>query len=212
MRQAVERYVKTCLGCQEQKCKNSRAEGFRAGHSVPPARFHTVAIDFITDLQPDAGGFDTILVTMDVLTKFVYLVPSMKTDCASTTAKRLFASVFCVHGAPMVLQSDRDTRFCSAFFNQLMRCFNVRQAVSCAYDHRFNGIVEKKNREVECLLRAVLAHYPDREFTESLFAKSASSFASISNWRSGGNARFRGLSWLRTSWSWWRIASSLSSI
>ena len=168
MRQSVERYVKTCLVCQEQKSKTDRAEGFRAGHSVPPARFHTVAIDFITDLQPDAVGFDQILVAMDVLTKFVYLVPSLKTDCASVTAKRLFSSVFCIHGAPMVLQSDRDTRFCSTFFSQLMRCFNIRQAVSCAYDHRFNGIVENKNREVECLLRSVLAHYPDREFTEFL--------------------------------------------
>ena len=127
MRDSVERYVKCCTGCQQQKCKNTREEGFRGGHSVPPFRWHTVAIDFITDLQPDAEGFDQILVVMCVLTKFVYLVPSMKTDSAEQTAKRLFGSVFAVHGAPRVLQSDRDTRFCSLFFTQLMRCFNIRR-------------------------------------------------------------------------------------
>jgi hypothetical protein len=127
-----------------------------------------VAIDFITDLEPDAEGFDQILVVMDVLTKFVYLVPCLKTDSAETTAKRLFAQVFCVHGAPVVLQSDRDTKFCSAFFSQLMVCFNVRQAMGGAYDHRWNGIVENMNRQVECLLRSVLAHHKDRAFTEYL--------------------------------------------
>ena len=168
MRASVERFVRSCLGCQERKSKNARAEGFRGGHSVPPARWHTVAIDFITDLEPDAEGFDQILVVMDVLTKFVYLVPCLKTDSAETTAKRLFAQVFCVHGAPVVLQSDRDTKFCSAFFSQLMVCFNVRQAMGGAYDHRWNGIVENMNRQVECLLRSVLAHHKDRAFTEYL--------------------------------------------
>ena len=68
----------------------------------------------------------------------------------------------------MILQSDRDSKFCSAFFTKLMQCFNVRQAMGTAYDHRFNGIVENKNREVECLLRSVLSQYPDRCFTEFL--------------------------------------------
>ena len=168
MRASVERFVKTCMGCQERKSKNARAEGFRGGHGVPPSRWHTVAVDFITDLEPDAEGFDQILVVMDVLTKFVYLVPGLKTDSAEATAKRLFAHVFCVHGAPVVLQSDRDTKFCSAFFTQLMGCFNVRQAMGGAYDHRWNGIVENMNRQVECLLRSVLAHHKDRAFTEFL--------------------------------------------
>ena len=168
MRASVERFVRSCLGCQERKSKNARAEGFRGGHSVPPGRWHTVALDFITDLEPDAEGFDQILVVIDVLTKFLYLVPCLKTDSAEATAKRLFAHVFCVHGAPVVLQSDRDTKFCSAFFTQLMLCFNVRQAMGGAYDHRWNGIVENMNRQVECLLRSVLAHHKDRAFTEYL--------------------------------------------
>ena len=89
MRKSVERYVKSCTGCQLQKSKNFRAEGFRGGHSVPPYRWYTVALDFITDLKPDADDFDQILVVMCALTKFVYLVPCVKTDDAESIAKRL---------------------------------------------------------------------------------------------------------------------------
>jgi hypothetical protein len=168
MRAAVERYVKCCLGCQQQKSKNFRAEGFRGGHSVPSRRWETVAVDFITGLQADSDGYDQVLVVMCTLTKFVYLVPSVSTDDAEQTAKRLFGSVFCVHGLPQRFQSDRDTRFCSAFFTQLMRCFRVSQHMGTSYDHRFNGIVENKNREVEVLLRSVLSQYQDRAFSEFL--------------------------------------------
>ena len=69
---------------------------------------------------------------------------------------------------PKVLRSDRDSKWCSAWFKALMKHFNVRQAMGTSHDHKFNGVVENVNKTVEVCLRSVLANYPDREFTDYL--------------------------------------------
>ena len=47
----------------------------------------------------------------------------------SDTANKLFAQVFCLHGLPSQLVSDRDKLFTSKFFAQLMRILNVKQVI-----------------------------------------------------------------------------------
>ena len=127
-----------------------------------------MGVDFITDLRETDEGFDTILTVVDSLTKFVYLIPAMKTDTAEDSAWRLFERVFCVHGMPRRLQSDRDPRWCASWFAALMRHFNVVQRMGTSYQHTFNGAVEVMNRHVEICLRSVLAHFEDRDFTDYL--------------------------------------------
>ena len=168
MRDSLERYIRVCEACRLIKSKNNKAEGFRGGHTAPSSRWETVALDFITDLVETEEGFDCILVVVDTLTKFVYLVPSCKSDSAEDTAWRLFERVFCVHGMPKTLQSDRDSKWCSVWFRSLMKHFNVRQTMGTSHDHKFNGVVEIVNKTVEVCLRSVLANYPDREFTDYL--------------------------------------------
>ena len=168
MKRSLSRYIRSCESCSVLKSKNTKAETFRAGHHIPGKRWEVVAVDFITDLQETEEGFNCILVVVDTVTKFTYLIPSCKTDTAEDSAWRIFAIVFSVHGLPRVLQSDRDSKWCSEWFTALMKCFNVRQSMGTSYDHKFNGVVEVLNKTVEVCLRSVLSNYPDREFTEYL--------------------------------------------
>ena len=94
MRGSLERYIRSCETCRLIKSRNIRNEGFRSGHRVSDSRWEVVAVDFITDLQVTEEGFDCILVAMDTLTKFTYLVPACKTDSAEDSAWRLFERVF----------------------------------------------------------------------------------------------------------------------
>ena len=55
-------------------------------------------MDFITDLQPTAEGYDSILVCTDRLSRYSYLIPAKKSDTSLITARRLFQVVFTVHG------------------------------------------------------------------------------------------------------------------
>ena len=62
MRGSMERYVNTCKSCKLMKSRNTKQEGFKAGHSVPAERWEVIAMDFILGLQETKDGFDAISV------------------------------------------------------------------------------------------------------------------------------------------------------
>ena len=104
----------------------------------------------------------------DKITKYAYFIPASKTDTAEDTANKLFAQVFCQHGLPLQMITDRDKLFTAKFFAQLMRIMNVKQVMGTSYQHNFNGAAERLNRTVEVMLRHVVGDYPDRDFDDYL--------------------------------------------
>jgi hypothetical protein len=125
-------------------------------------------MDWVTDLPQTAAGFDAVLVVVDRVTKYAYFVPAKKSDTAEITARRLFAVVFCVHGAPGTVVSDRDARFTSKFFGSLLGLMHVKQSMSTAYYHDLNGAVESLNKTMEVMLRHLFDEFPDHDFDELL--------------------------------------------
>ena len=137
-------------------------------HPIPEGRWEVIHADWITDLPMTAKGHDAILVVHDRVTKYAYFIPASKTDTAEDTASKLFAQVFCLHGLPLQLISDRDRLFTAQFFAQLMRIMNVKQVMGTSYQHNFNGAAERLNRTVEVMLRHVVGEHPDRDFDDYL--------------------------------------------
>ena len=97
-----------------------------------------VHIDWIVGLLVSEKGYDSILVCVDRITKFAYFIASKSTDTAQDTAKRLFAAIFCVHGPPKVIISDRDKTLTAEIFKNLMKIMNIQQLMGTSYEHRYN--------------------------------------------------------------------------
>jgi hypothetical protein len=76
MTQEVERYVTTCHLCQKNKARNLKPAGLLQPLGLPFAPWHTVTMDFITQLPSSERGHDAIFVIVDKLTKMVHLVPT----------------------------------------------------------------------------------------------------------------------------------------
>ena len=142
----IQRYVNSCQSCRRMKSWNHAETGALEGHSIPSERWDTLHLDFITDLQPTKEGFDTILVCADRLSRYTYLIPAKKVDTSLITARRLFQTVFSVHGPPGRLITDRDSRWLSSFFQELMGIMNVKQTMGTSHHHDFNRLVENVNR------------------------------------------------------------------
>ena len=88
----------------DEEPNTARAKaGAISGHQVPDQRWEVLHMDFITDLQTTAEGFDSILVCTDRLSRYSYLIPTKKSDTSLITARRLFQVVFT---ALMDLQND----------------------------------------------------------------------------------------------------------
>ena len=164
----VRRYILSCRSCRTNKARTRAEVGALGGLPIALERWHTVGMDWITDLPLTRLGHNAVLVVEDSVTKYAYFIAAKKTDTAQDAARRAFASVFCLHGAPHTIVSDRDKLFTSKFFGALMALMHVKQAMGTSHYHDFNGAVECLNKTVEVMLRHLLAEFPERDFDELL--------------------------------------------
>ena len=162
------KYCESCRQCKLQASRQQRPLPTAHGHAIPEGRWDVIHADWITDLPETGSGHDAILVVHDRVTKYAYFLPAMKADTAETTAKRLFTTVFSVHGLPRMMISDRDHLFTAKFFAELMRILDVKQHMGTSYQHDFNGAAEVLNKTVEVMLRHVVSDHPDRDFDDYL--------------------------------------------
>ena len=78
-------------------------------------------MDFITGL-PLVNGYTIIMVVIDRLSKYTYLIP-LKTHFTSSTVAELFIQhVVKLHGVPRSIVFDRDKTFTSQFWQHLFKC------------------------------------------------------------------------------------------
>ena len=164
----VTRYINSCRSCRLNKSRRRGEQGALTGLPIPAERWQVVQMDWITDLPVTALGYNQVLVVEDRLTKYAYFIPAKKTDTAEDAARRVFAVVFCVHGVPETIVSDRDRLWTSDFFGSLMALMHVKQSMGTAYYHDFNGAVECLNKTVEVMLRHLISEFPARDFDELL--------------------------------------------
>ena len=120
--------------------------------AVPSYRWQEVSTDFITHLPPTArSGFTAIMVVVDRLSKMVHFLPTIDTASAEDTAALFRDRVFCLHGMPKSIVSDRDVKFTSAFWQELHRLLGIQLNMSTAQS---DGQTERMNRVLEDMLSA----------------------------------------------------------
>ena len=153
LRQSVQTFVSGCLSCQRSKASHQRPFGLLAPLEIPDTRWNTVTMDFITDLPRTTGGFDTILVIVDKLSKYVHLIPTVKTVTAEETAKLFLSHVYQYHGMPKVIISDRDPKFTSGFWKSFCKRLDLDSRYSTAFRPQTDGQTERANKVVEEVLR-----------------------------------------------------------
>ena len=97
---------------------------------------------------PEDDGHTSIMTTVDRFSKMVALTPLRSTDVA-TVAKAFFADVVCHHGLPLTITSDRDARFTSKFWSELMAAHGTALHHSTAFHPQTDGMAEVTNRTME---------------------------------------------------------------
>lgn len=74
---------------------------------IPHNPWDSVSTDFVTGPFKTKAGYDAILVFVDRLTKYVHIVPTTAKCTANTWADLLIQHVFCSHGLPLEVISDK---------------------------------------------------------------------------------------------------------
>ncbi|KAF1314271.1 reverse transcriptase, partial [Globisporangium splendens] len=161
----VRKYVRTCEICQRVKPSGSTQAPLRS-LAVPQDSWKSVSMDFIFGLPRDKHGRNGILVFVDRFSKMVHLAPVSDKVSAEMTAKVFVDVVFRLHGLPVEIVSDRDTRFTSKFWRALFGLLDTKLAMSTAAHPETDGQTERVNRVLEDVLRSYATSF--KEWSEFL--------------------------------------------
>ncbi|KAJ0743436.1 putative nucleotidyltransferase, Ribonuclease H [Helianthus annuus] len=113
-----------------------------------------VTMDFITKLPKTRHGNDTIWVIVDRLTKSAHFLPIKETHSSDKLAQLYVDKIVSLHGVPVSIISDRDTRYTSHFWKSFQQSLGTRLNFSTAYHPQTDGQSERTIQTLEDMLRA----------------------------------------------------------
>lgn len=117
-------------------------------------------MDFVVDL-PSSGGYTTVFVVVDTLTKMAHFIPLKKLPTAKETATAFIGEIVRLHGLPFSIRSDRGSQFVSKFWRSLCSALQIEHQYSSAYHPQTNGQTERLNRILEQYIRCYCTHLQD---------------------------------------------------
>ncbi|KAA0052401.1 pol protein [Cucumis melo var. makuwa] len=159
MKREVADFVSRCLVCQHVKASRQRPAGLLQPLSVPGWKWESVSMDFITGLPKTLKGYTVIWVVVDKLTKSAHFVPEKSTYTASKWGQFYMTEIVRLHGVPVSIISDRDTRFTSKFWKGLQLALGTRLDFSTAFHPQTDGQTERLNQILEDMLQACVLEF-----------------------------------------------------
>ena len=174
MQKDIIHYVKVCPTCQRNRKPTQKPAGELQSLQVPRDTWTSISMDFITSLPTTKRGKNSIMVVVDRKSTMVHLIATTNDVNAHVQGvvqgvAQLFQDrVFCLHGIPDDIVSDRDTNFTSAFWRELQKLLGTSLNLSTANHPQTDGHTERMNSVLEDELRQYIA--PDQQNWELLLS------------------------------------------
>jgi hypothetical protein len=163
LHQDIAAYIKDCVVCQLSKDNQQAPAGLLQPIPIPKHRWEVVTMDFIPSLPKTASGHDGILLVVDKLTKMTHLMASSQgiNNDAVGTARLFFDGVVRLHGVPLSIISDRDSRFRSHFWTALWQLTGTQLKPGTAHHPQTDGQSEIMVKQLKRYLRSYLQGHLD---------------------------------------------------
>ena len=157
LKRDVREYVTGCSDCQRFKTSRDKPHGLLRTLEIAERPWQHLSMDFIEPL-PDSGGFNSILVVVDRLTKWSIFIPTTTRLTSPKLAQLIIDNVISQHGVPESIVSDRGSKFTSRFWGYVTSKLGVDLRLSTAYHPQTDGGLERMNQEVQAYLQNCLNH------------------------------------------------------
>ncbi|GJU64627.1 putative reverse transcriptase domain-containing protein [Tanacetum coccineum] len=141
------------------KAEHQRPSDLLQQPKIPEWKWEGIAVDFVTKLPRTSSGHDTIWVIVDRLTKSAYFLP-MHEDYKIDMLVRLYLNeIIARHGVPILIISNRDSRFTSRFWESMQEALGTRLDMSTTYHPQTDGQSERTIQTLEDMLRACILDF-----------------------------------------------------
>lgn len=164
----VRDYVRSCPDCQRVKPLHALRIGQMSPHVLAGKAFQTVSMDIVLGLPgnpgsagdghtPISSAVDACMVIVDQFSKAVILRPMLSSASARGCAAVFFNALVSRGFLPSKLITDRDPKFVSEFWNELMRCLRIECKLVSAY-HQQADPAERYIQTIQTLLRLYVSN------------------------------------------------------
>ena len=109
-------------------------------------------MDFITELL-QTNGCTELWVVIDRFTKMAHFIALDEDKKTAKDLARIFTQeIWCLHGLPRDIVSDRDSRFTSNTWEDFLAVIGFRPRMSAAFHPQTNGQTERVNQVIAAYL------------------------------------------------------------
>ncbi|KAD4982100.1 hypothetical protein E3N88_18771 [Mikania micrantha] len=159
MKKDIAAYVARCLTCSQVKAEHQKPSGMLQQLELPVWKWEMITMDFITKLPRTSCGNDTIWVIVDRLTKSAHFLSMKETYSMDKLAQLYVNEIVSLHGVPLSIVSDRDSRFTSRFWQSFQKAPGTHLNFSTAYHPQTDGQSERTIQTLEDMLRACVIDF-----------------------------------------------------
>lgn len=149
MKKDIEKFVKNCLICQQNKTHRHNKSPFQA-YAPPNSRFEHINIDIVGPF-PITDNMKYCLTIIDRFSKWPEAV-AISDMTAPTVAIALTKHWFANFGIPLRITSDQGRQFESDLFHELKHTLGINHLTTTGYHPQSNGIIERFHRTVKASL------------------------------------------------------------
>ncbi|GJX08791.1 putative reverse transcriptase domain-containing protein [Tanacetum coccineum] len=155
----IATYVSKCLTCAKVKAEHQKPSGLLQQPKIPEWKWEKIMMDFVLGLLRTPSSYDLIWVIVDRLTKSAHFLLMKKTDSMEKLTQLYLKEIVCRHGVPVLIISDRDSRFASGFWSSLQKALGTDVNMSMAYHPEMDGQSERTIQTLEDMLRACVIDF-----------------------------------------------------
>ena len=153
MREDLVLYCRSCDKCQINNEPTTLLYGRFLSRPDPDEAYQSIAIDF-ADPFNKSDGYTSIMVIMDRFTSYTHLMPLKDTATSERIFNNLNSTISDIHGLPLSIVLDLDSRFTSKFWSQMMKSLGMQVWMATQYHHQTDGQVERRIRTLKQPMRS----------------------------------------------------------
>ena len=149
----TKKFVESCNICQRIKQPTQRPAETAKMIQILERPFQSICIDIIGPFPP-SQGYKYALVVVDRFSSFIRIVPRKKKFNTRDIVEVHISKIYCYHGMPQEIISDRGPQIVSNYFTELHKAFGVHLSPSTAFHQQTNGSAERAIKTIAQVHRA----------------------------------------------------------